>query len=164
MKRRIFSLGPGPKARPSHGIDVCVCMYVCLSVPHIFFLGLSLALRSHDQIPASHWPSDHMTRPRPLFGWWMMDDGWWMMDDGWLMMDDVWWMMDDGWWMMDDGWWMMDDGWWMMDDGWWMMNDGWWMMVDEWWIMDDGWWMMDDGCWMNRHVHTYMRWVAGNFS
>ena len=33
-------------------------MSVCLCVRAIecsFFLGLSLALRSHDQIPASHW-------------------------------------------------------------------------------------------------------------
>ena len=44
---------------PIHGIEVCVCMCVSvgLSPPHIFFLGLSLALRSHDQIPASHWRS-----------------------------------------------------------------------------------------------------------
>ena len=35
-----------------------VCMYVCMDVCAIecsFFRGLSLALRSHDQIPASHW-------------------------------------------------------------------------------------------------------------
>ena len=48
---------PGHKAGSIHGIEVCVCVLVCLSPPHISFLGLSLALRSHDQIPASHWRS-----------------------------------------------------------------------------------------------------------
>ena len=32
----------------------CVCLCVC-AIGCSFFLGLSLALRSHDQIPASHW-------------------------------------------------------------------------------------------------------------
>ena len=42
-----------------------VAMSGCLCVvpfPCKFFLGLSLALRSHDQIPASHW----LTNPPPL--------------------------------------------------------------------------------------------------
>ena len=35
----------------------CIYLYIYLSVPFPceFFRGLSLALRSHDQIPASHW-------------------------------------------------------------------------------------------------------------
>ena len=51
----------------------CVCVSVCVSVCAIvcsFFLGLSLALRSHDQIPASHWATppfkkkiDKITQP-----------------------------------------------------------------------------------------------------
>ena len=33
-----------------------MCLFICLSVfPCNFFRGLSLALRSHDQTPASHW-------------------------------------------------------------------------------------------------------------
>ena len=36
---------------------LCVCLFVCVSVPFScdFFQGLLLVLRSHDQIPASHW-------------------------------------------------------------------------------------------------------------
>ena len=36
---------------------VCVCLFVCWRHQVQFFLGLSLALRSHDQFQASHWPS-----------------------------------------------------------------------------------------------------------
>ena len=32
-----------------------IYLSVCLSVPFSFCLGLSLALRSNDQVPASHW-------------------------------------------------------------------------------------------------------------
>ena len=43
----------GPLGR----FDLVVAMSIYLSVPFPceFFQGLSLALRSHDQIPASHW-------------------------------------------------------------------------------------------------------------
>ena len=36
-------------------VHLCVCVFV--PFPCHFFRGLSLALRSHDQIPASHWRS-----------------------------------------------------------------------------------------------------------
>ena len=35
--------------------DVCLYVYVYVPFPCDFFRGLSLALRSHDQIPASDW-------------------------------------------------------------------------------------------------------------
>ena len=41
-----------PLGRVGHGVAMSVCAIECS-----FFLGLSLALRSHDQIPASHWSS-----------------------------------------------------------------------------------------------------------
>ena len=44
--------------------SLCV-VYLCVPFPCDFFRGLSSALRSHDQIPASHWPSCHMIRSRP---------------------------------------------------------------------------------------------------
>ena len=37
---------------------MCVCLFVC-AIGCSFFLGLSLALRSQDQIPASHWSTPH---------------------------------------------------------------------------------------------------------
>ena len=40
------------------------CPYVC-AIKCSFFLGISLALRSHDQIPASHWSTHpHPTPPK----------------------------------------------------------------------------------------------------
>ena len=59
----------GPGWSSSHRVCVSVCLCVCLSVclfvcvsvclfvpfPCNFFWGLSLVLRSHDLIPASHW-------------------------------------------------------------------------------------------------------------
>ena len=44
---------------PSVWMSVCP-WYMCS-----FFLGLSLALRSHDQFQASHWSSPHL--PPPIF-------------------------------------------------------------------------------------------------
>ena len=45
------------------GLDINIYISVCLSVPFSCnFLGLSLALRSHDQILASYW-----LPPLPLF-------------------------------------------------------------------------------------------------
>ena len=37
----------------------CQSIYVSVPFHVIFFRGLSLALRSHDQIPASHWSTPH---------------------------------------------------------------------------------------------------------
>ena len=51
-----FSIGPD--LRPGQFIVLkclSVCLSVCVSVPIYLF-------------EASHWPSDHMTRPRPLIG------------------------------------------------------------------------------------------------
>ena len=47
----------GPLGRVGLVVDTSVCLCVCLFVPFPcnFFRGLSLVLRSHDQIPASHW-------------------------------------------------------------------------------------------------------------
>ena len=42
--------------RVGHRAAMSVCVCVC-AIGCIFFRGLSLALRSHDQIPASHWRS-----------------------------------------------------------------------------------------------------------
>ena len=36
-------------------VCLCVCLFVCLRHRMQFFLGLSLALRSHDQFQACHW-------------------------------------------------------------------------------------------------------------
>ena len=41
----------GPSWSSSRGVCLSVCL---MSLPDVFFLGLSLALRSQDQIPASH--------------------------------------------------------------------------------------------------------------
>ena len=53
-------------------MSVYTYIYICLdyiSVPFScnFLWGLSLALRSHDQIPASNWPLGHMIRSLPPF-------------------------------------------------------------------------------------------------
>ena len=47
----------GPLGRVGLVVAESVCLSICLSVPFQcnFFLGLSLVLRSHDQIPASQW-------------------------------------------------------------------------------------------------------------
>ena len=47
----------GPLGRVGLVVDMSVCVCVCLFVPFPcdFFRRLSLVLRSHDQIPASHW-------------------------------------------------------------------------------------------------------------
>ena len=47
----------GPSWSSSHRVCRSVCLFVGLSVPFScnFFQGLSLVLRSHDQILASHW-------------------------------------------------------------------------------------------------------------
>ena len=47
----------GPLGRVGLVVTESVCLFVCLFVPFPcdFFLGLSLVLRPHDQIPASHW-------------------------------------------------------------------------------------------------------------
>ena len=43
----------GPLGQVDHRVAMSVCLSVCLMSPfHVFFLGLSLVLRSHDQIPA----------------------------------------------------------------------------------------------------------------
>ena len=44
---------PGPSWSVSHNVCMNVCMYIFNL--KLFFPGLSLALRSHDPIPASHW-------------------------------------------------------------------------------------------------------------
>ena len=46
----------------------CVVVFLTLSPSHAIFLGLALAHWSHDQVKASHWPSDHMISSRPLIG------------------------------------------------------------------------------------------------
>ena len=45
------------------------CLFICLSVPFScnFYRGLSLALRSHDQIPASHWSTPPFQRFKHFF-------------------------------------------------------------------------------------------------
>ena len=56
----------GPLGRFDHRVAMSVCKSVCVSVcpfSCVFFWGLSLALRSHDQIPTSHWS----TPPAPFF-------------------------------------------------------------------------------------------------
>ena len=47
----------GPLGRVGLGVAMSVVVCVCVSAPSsaVFFLGLSLVLRSHDQIPASRW-------------------------------------------------------------------------------------------------------------
>ena len=67
--------GATPLGRLSHRVatSVClsVCLDVCLFVPSRDFLGLFLALRSHDQFQASHWyslpasPHPSATSPPP---------------------------------------------------------------------------------------------------
>ena len=57
---RFHQLGPLGRVGLRVAMSVClsVCLFVCLCVCAIecsFFRGLSLALRSHDQIPASDW-------------------------------------------------------------------------------------------------------------
>ena len=55
-----FSLNrpTGPIQSQSCDIRLSVCLFVCLFAPSdAFFLGLSLALRSHDQFPGPHWSS-----------------------------------------------------------------------------------------------------------
>ena len=62
-KNQIFT-NLAPLGRVGHRVAMSVCVSVCLCVCAIkcsFFLGLSLAPRSHDQIPASHWS----TPPKP---------------------------------------------------------------------------------------------------
>ena len=48
VNSKIFIESPFPS------VCLCVCLSVC-AIGCSFFRGLSLALRSHDQIPASHW-------------------------------------------------------------------------------------------------------------
>ena len=45
-----------PLGRFSHKVSMYGCLSVC-AIRWSFFLGLSLALRSHDQFQASHWSS-----------------------------------------------------------------------------------------------------------
>ena len=47
-------------------IIIWLSVYLFVPFSCYFFWGLLLALRSHDQIPASHWPSGHMMRSWPL--------------------------------------------------------------------------------------------------
>ena len=55
-------IGPtGPIQSYSHHVRPSVCSSVVLRHQVQFFLGLSLALRSHDQFRATHW-----SPPRPL--------------------------------------------------------------------------------------------------
>ena len=67
-------LGRVSPTRPSgpswcSSCKVCLCVVICvLSPSHAIFFKASLALRSHDQIPASYWPSGHMIRSWPLIG------------------------------------------------------------------------------------------------
>ena len=59
--RHFHQLGPlgrvGLVVTESVCLCVCLCLCLCLFFPFPcnFFRGLSLVLRSHDQIPASHW-------------------------------------------------------------------------------------------------------------
>ena len=53
-----------PLGRVGHRVAMSVEMSVC-AIECSFFRGLSLALRSHDQIPASHWS----TPPPPPLRW-----------------------------------------------------------------------------------------------
>ena len=43
-----------PLLSSSRNVSLCICLRLC-PFPMQFFLGLSLALRSHGQMPASHW-------------------------------------------------------------------------------------------------------------
>ena len=47
-----------PIRSQSREICLCVCVFL-FPISCVFFRGLSLALRSHDQIPASHWSTPH---------------------------------------------------------------------------------------------------------
>ena len=58
----------GTLGRVGQRVDMSVCVSD-VPFPCNFFRGLLLALRSHDQIQASHWPSGHMIRSRPCIGW-----------------------------------------------------------------------------------------------
>ena len=66
----IFDLYLEALLRAFFAISLVVAMFVCcccsLFVPFQcdFFRGLSLALWSHDQVEASHWPSYHMISSR----------------------------------------------------------------------------------------------------
>ena len=65
-KRPLFSPTRPPLGRVGHRVAMSVCLCVCVSVCAIecsFFRGLSLALKSHDQIQASHC-SDPLTLMR----------------------------------------------------------------------------------------------------
>ena len=56
MNSKVFT-NSAPLGRVGHRVAMSVCLSVCVCLRHRvqFLLGLSLALRSHDQIPASHW-------------------------------------------------------------------------------------------------------------
>ena len=58
---RVIFTESAPLGRFSHRVAMSLCLSVCLSevLRHRvqFFLGLSLALMSHDQFQASHWSS-----------------------------------------------------------------------------------------------------------
>ena len=53
LQNVIFSES-GPLGPFSHRVAMSVCLCVC-AIGCSFFLGLSLAMRSHDQFKASHW-------------------------------------------------------------------------------------------------------------
>ena len=58
-----FFTNSAPLGRVGHRVAMSVCLCVC-AIKCIFFRGLSLALRSHDQIPASHWSTPPPAPPR----------------------------------------------------------------------------------------------------
>ena len=45
----------GPFFRPILSVSRDVPLFICLSPPSVFYLGLLFALRSHDRFKASHW-------------------------------------------------------------------------------------------------------------
>ena len=49
-----------------HTVTMSVCVFATCPFSCNFFRGLSLALRSHDQVPASHWSTLPSTTP-PIF-------------------------------------------------------------------------------------------------
>ena len=65
-----FYFSPTQPSGPSWSGSRIVCLCVPFSCD--FFLGLSLVLRSHDQIPASHWSTllpYHCPLPMQFFAW-----------------------------------------------------------------------------------------------
>ena len=56
--KHVVFTNSAPLSRVGHRVAMSMCLFVCLRHRVQFFsLGLSLALRSHDQFQASHWSS-----------------------------------------------------------------------------------------------------------